>query len=541
MISMTARSELNKTWNYDAWLIGGIILVSVLIRAYKLTAKGLLFWDEGLFLMGAKFFSWRVEQLWLTLLNWLGFSSSMPASPMGYPGFPVFIWKPLHVILISLFSAFVGLGDYTGAILSVICAALQVALVYMVAKRMFDARIAVFSSFILALMPYHIFYSRLNMHEIDSTLFLLASVVVLYFGLEIQGRSRLLALFSSGLLFGASITTSYRWIIIVPLPYLFILIGSIRGKGSWHKQLFILVVAFTTGLLVIVATVNMVYYITFSPHYLRYEPGSYLEAMRHKFATESRFDFEHPFYYLKQLWRMDSALLFCLYMLGMLLLALRRDVKGLYILAFGLFPLLFYSFASQRLFRTITVCLPFFAIASGYCLNWIINMVARKLGGKLSLAVATLLCAVIIISVSSEICSIHALRSGYGEAIDYMSSHKGLGNVSTMTPIFAFYLGKQNSLRMPVDWAGAVKARELGAVYLIVDWERYVWESEFLDGLMNSGTMPLMVFENHYVLYHPVLRENYLPLDARMLPKRDPNIAKILIFDLNQAINALQR
>ena len=172
------------------WVSLAILSASALgLRCWGVTRQGMLFWDEGLFLLGARFLQTRLPEL-----------AGLGCGPV--QGFPVLLEKPLHVILVALSGAG-GLSPTTGNRLSALAGTLTVLLVLRIARRAGSPAAGWASAAWLAVSSYHLLYSRTGLHEIDAA-FLGAAAVALVLrdagGVPGTGRR-----FLAGLLFGLAL------------------------------------------------------------------------------------------------------------------------------------------------------------------------------------------------------------------------------------------------------------------------------------------------------------------------------------------------
>jgi len=100
---MQCNQTIRDDGTYFWWVLTGIGLIGVSIRIFSLFQKELCFWDEGIFLMGCKFLRWRLHYLFHYGISLLGFQTLLP-DPSTFQGYPVFLQKPFHVVLLTLSS-----------------------------------------------------------------------------------------------------------------------------------------------------------------------------------------------------------------------------------------------------------------------------------------------------------------------------------------------------------------------------------------------------------------------------------------------------
>jgi len=272
-----------KTYNQKKFygLLTFIILVAAVIRLFQIKNKGLCFWDEGIFYMGCKFFRWRSSILLHQMLNHLGFSYEIP-NPGNFPGYPVFLQKPVHIVLLSISSVIGGMNVLIGVYHSIFYGLVSIFLTGILGKKLFNQSTGIIAAAWLALEPYHIHYSRLGLHETDSMVLLLLAVI---FWLN-NHLGRKFFIFLSGFLLMASLGASYRifpFLGIIPLWDIYL-----NRKDLWSNIYLKRASIFIFACLIMFSCINLLYYFAFYPHYLWSQPGSYVELLKKKFFHLNR-------------------------------------------------------------------------------------------------------------------------------------------------------------------------------------------------------------------------------------------------------------
>ena len=152
-------------------------------------------------------------------------------------------WAPpfFHVVTAAVYKIFIGLSkdvaDFAIKMISPILGSLTLIIFFMVAKSLFNKKIAFFSLLFLAFIPLHIDYSVFS--YVDGTITFLA-VLSVYFAL----KSRIML---SAIAAGLAILTKYNGIFILPV-LLFIVYKNFKGKGNlWKNVLIVSIVPILIG------------------------------------------------------------------------------------------------------------------------------------------------------------------------------------------------------------------------------------------------------------------------------------------------------
>lgn len=528
---MTTRQNNNRFF----LCLGAILIAAALIRYYQAFNRGLSYWDEGLFIMGARFVRWRTGILFYELQNTIGHHVA-PALPGLYRGLPVFLQKPAHVLLLTVWTL-PGWNEVMAAVsYSIHWSLVSIGCTAFLGRRWFNASAGLFAALWLSFQPYHVHYSRLALHETDSmALFLLAmlSWSVMH---EKGGFFRGVC---TGALAALALGASYRYLPMIALGMGFEVFAAVRKNPApryWLKRWLSLAVGITG----ILCLLNASYRILFSPDYLWSQPGSYLDVLKMKFfGGESSFDLEHPFFYLQMMYRFDGIWILTVSLAAAgFLLIVRRKLPGMLFL-WILCPLLLFSITRTRVPRTISMTLPFWALAVGYLLS---RLIRERSSARIPPAVRrTLVVLVIAISAASAVPSLHriwGLRSGYEDVIQWLNNHANPTHLSTMAPIYAVYQGRR-AVR-PVPFTPEEILREVettGVRYLTVDWQKFLRYSRGVYEI-EKAVLPVYVAPNNTGTFFASLHENHLPEDIEKL-RTDPTLAYVKVYDLHEALRAM--
>jgi mannosyltransferase len=118
----------------------------------------------ALFLISALAFALRVykldtESLWLDEILSIKLSSiDIPSAIRTLPG--NYVHPPIYFIILHIWSRVVGQSEFSLRFLSVLFGPLTAVVTYRLARTLFDLRTALLSALLLALCPYHVYYSQ---------------------------------------------------------------------------------------------------------------------------------------------------------------------------------------------------------------------------------------------------------------------------------------------------------------------------------------------------------------------------------------------
>ena len=210
----------------------GIVLIALFARFFRITSNDLVFYDEGMYLGYNRAFLNLVSQNppkniteFLIILN-LIFKTAL-ATP-----------KALWFFLINLRVFITGVDSLCfSRILSALCGIATVVLTFFWAKKYFvSTRIAMISAIILALLPSHVFYSRLGMQESLSCLLFLIALYSYVF----SKRGFSIGSMVSAILMFAVFLTNYRMIVAPFFILLFAIFWMIVSQQRFDLRKFLL-------------------------------------------------------------------------------------------------------------------------------------------------------------------------------------------------------------------------------------------------------------------------------------------------------------
>jgi len=398
-------------------------------------------------------------------------------------------------------------------------------------RRMFGVTAGLGAALWLAFEPYHVHYSRLGLHETDSMFLMIAGV----YAWQISKKSgERFPLFLCGLLLMLAIGTSYRLFPMFLIVCVYELYGSIKrqtGIGNTITRFFILI----SGAGIAYCFLDSAYRVIFTPHYLWAQPSSYWTILQNKMISETSMDLKYPEFYFQMFRQFDGWIPLLVLSVAILWTILRGDTDRRHVAFLFLIPFVLFGVTSTRLARTITGILPWGALAVGITFQDFLKH--RFFEGHFrSRTAGTVFWIAILGSMILNVIPLYEIKSGYSDAIKFLKERNVNYHLTTMTPVYAFYLGRhavdtpQYSLEQLQEQVNQTHAR-----YLSVDWQKYLRYSPAIRKIEET-VLPIFAVRNEVVKHFSTLHENHLPQDVEKLRAVDPTLHYIKIYDLYTAL-----
>jgi len=149
---------------------------------------------------------------------------------------------PVSTYFNALSASVLGLSEFSMRIVEVIFGVLTVAIMYLLTKKLFNEKVALISSLLLAVTPLHVIYSRFAYTDVMLLFFMLVSVLFTEYSFDRKSyRYPLLA----GLFAALAFLTKYSAIVVL-LPYhlIFFLRTGERDFGKWVKNIAVQIITF---------------------------------------------------------------------------------------------------------------------------------------------------------------------------------------------------------------------------------------------------------------------------------------------------------
>lgn len=513
-------------------VLGGIIL-----RWVGLAQNDFFFYDEGYYLNE----------------NRRAFVEFISRQPLHTPGELIRgIYANLQVVLgtgkalwlfLSNLRVFFGWKEawYFPKILSALLGSLTVGLLYLFARRYFCCnKKALWSAMLLALVPSHVFYSRLAMQEACSTFLVLLGFYFYLFPRRLGWQT-----FLSGFIFMLAYFSSYRLIIIPLLTGLAELLVSLDErklpdfrKYFWH--------ALTFGSLVLLAGS-----IDQGQHWQVIVPWMFYQQSLAQHEPFQWFNlFSYPYYTFKL-----EGFFFGLFFWSNLRWLVRRQWKMALPFLLACLQMTLFSFAEDKAARYICVVYPFMAMAIA---TGIVALLEKFPDGDwrrpaARVAVGMLFCGMLLNSwlILQE-------HSDYRPAAEFLKrQNPGVKFVTSQKWVMDLYVtNPRNVEELPRYFPLLVQKQRQGFQYLVIDPQAYVsWtrdQKRFVPPLtdylefVRARIEPVKIFP-HLNSPSQILLERFVfehnsnfrqSLRFLELARREP-LGEIRIYDLKQVVDTV--
>lgn len=413
---------------YQVVFLGLIVFMAAVLRFYKLDAWS--FWlDEILTINASEFIAdWPLTRL------------------------------PVYLVATRVITDFLGVNEWSARLFSVIIGIVTPLIMYFPVKRLFGGNVALIAMFILALSPWHIFWSQ---HARFYTLWLLfycLGLLLFYIALE-EHRPKLLVI--AVILLILAVRERIMALFFVPALglYLFALLGLRFGNAFRLKRPALLAVFVGVGLI------------------LAYDVGGYLFAGRGSAIVSVMEAFigqqnTNPL-------RLGASIIYRISLpviafgaMGGLLLLWERQRSGLFLVINAFIPPLILLVLSLVMFtvdRYIFMALPFWAILTAIALHRLIE------GSRNPLFAAGIMVFLFVFLLSEDVLYYqyqHGGRADWRQAFALVEQQQESDDIilSNWPQIGEYYLGGETLLPLAIP----PPAHSGRAWYVVDDIEAYV-------------------------------------------------------------------
>ncbi len=428
------------------------VVAGVVFRLYHLGLSGIFFYDEALYLNqslpGLDFI--RHHHL-------SGFSDIEKAFEF-YLRFPLNFTKPIWILIIDSRYLITRWDDWDYAkYAACFFGILTLPLTFIFARRFFNSTaVACFSTAILALLPAHVFYSRLGYQETFSAFIALAG-----FYCYIFPRAFGLRTFLAGILLSMAYLANYR-LVILP-GYLLLIelwLGKVQGEGlRWRHFLW----ASMTFLIILVGVGGLM-----DGAQMRYT-FAWIFHQQDMAATKRLWSefLSYPYY----LFRLENWLLALAFFASVLFLLRRNWKPALPFVIVGV-QMLIFSSASDRAARYIAVVLPFVAMASAASIDELYRQAVHARKGIILAVVLGVMFTGFILKIVPLVTAV----SDYRTSVEYLRGRdSGVKFLSTQDIVQKLYLDdRRNVAAAPEDFKLLFPFYAKGFRYLVVDPQAYI-------------------------------------------------------------------
>lgn len=356
-----SSGQVVKSKEYISWLglvVCAAILLGVIFRFYAITQNTFVFYDEGMWLLQSHSLVESIEQNSQATL-----STRMKLLDSAFHA-SLQTGKALWAYLSMLRGFFVGAdGYFFTRVISAVLGVLTIGLVFLFGRKFYQStQVALIAAALVAIMPTHIFYSRLALQESFSAFFFLLGIYLYVFALKISPRVVL-----AGVCFAAVYFVNYRMIII---PFF---LGCSELYLSWAQQrrvrwknwlctsIVFAFLVFGVGALDDAANLR----VTFG---WMFHQG---ELAKGTFAITNLLSY--PYY----MWTFEGAIFASVFWSSIILLIRRRWQAAFPFVLVVLFMGVF-SLPQEKGVRYVTSALPFVALAVAWMLTYMNSFVTKR-------------------------------------------------------------------------------------------------------------------------------------------------------------------
>jgi len=508
-----------------------IIVFGILLRFFEITHNNFIFYDEGMYLNHNRELLAKIKEFppkdlneLLAIFKIIFYSALATAK---------WLW-----FFISNLRIFVGGPDafYFNRVVSAVCGVLTVGLTYMFTQKVFKSKdIALLSAAVLAVLPSHVFYSRLAMQESFSTLCLLVGAYLYISGCDFRLRSILAAIFFSAVFF-----TNYRMVVLPVLLVVLEIFYSMSHKRSWDWVKWLGTTLAFYGIIFWIGSLNH--------GSNRFITTAWMTHQAQMAAQEWRwldlFSYPYDIFVLE-------GFLFGLLFFSNVYWLYKRDWQKFLPGAIVLAQMAMFSFAAERGARYLCVVLPFAVMAGALSIRYFVLN-----AGLFKRWAALLLLGMVFCSLAAKSVAVAQTPSGYEQAVKILQQKDPQAKILATQPLLVNLWVSDPSVveSAPKDFRDLIIRYSQGYRYLILDPQAYVsWTAtgehfttplaDYL-GFIRAKMSPVVKFSHlnltlmeRFVLDH---NENFLN-SANFLNRRDEDFGAVYVYDLTQCIAVMQK
>ncbi len=545
-----------------------ILILGASLRFHRITELEPGIWDEGSYLLEARFISsfcgavWDSAKLFVkekrTGKDVWKREEQLPGIREAIKGKPPKYGRILHCTFVAAANLLVGERPYLGNVVNAVFGTLTIWIVFLLGRMMYDERIGLVAALIFAVMGYHIHYSRSGLAEAD-TLFFVALAFFFYY----KSRFRFPDLSQKdlalcGLVLGTGFTVHNRCIVIFGLIFLLELLLFWRqgGISKSVKQMRILLL---TGFFLLPSFVwETFYHMVFiifrhlvipmtTPTFLEQVLFGFWHSLLWGYISENfRPSGFLSFPYLYQ--HMNGILALLLLAVGLYLAFRRRSLPDRILGAWFVFPFVLYSLTNAGLTRFFALILPPAAILSAAAF---FSLPGKQ--GTMSLWTRRAQPVVLILLVLTGLacCWFRVLppASGYAAAMEFLKGQDTTRHIATGMPLCQVYVGVENVKRPPESMEELETLYQEGFRYYVIDFNRIIYtyyqmnRVEVMDQV-SERLEPIFSVRNDFIGRPQNAFEGNLyfwKTLAMMKEGREQKMDRIRIFDLDAYFDAPDR
>jgi hypothetical protein len=440
------------------WAAGAVILLGVLFRVVGITNNDFIFYDEGYYL------NWN-RPLGEVLVHHQLTGEEIPKAIFAYVNRCLASGKTLWFMLVDSRIFWGGLEQWSlSRVWASVLGLTTLALTFIFAKQFFNSKnIALGATALLAVLPSHVFYSRIGMQESLSALLVLSGF---YFYLYSQAGIRPFGwrTFLAGFFWGLAYFSNYRLImlpVLITFCELYLAFSESRRpdfrKWLWAILVFLLCVfgfgSFNDGQ-------NMAVIFSWVFHQAEMANGqrSWINI------------FSYPYY----LFRLDTGLFALAFFANVYFVAV-KNWKPLLPFSLVLVQMAVFTCASEKGARYVGVVLPFMAMSVAYLISWLWTRVSLK---KIQLAVIGFVVVMLLMMTAKSFALVRSSTnsSDYQAAVMFLKKHDPKAKILSSQPyVQKLYFNNSEDVReVPSSFEVLLNDYRNGYRYLILCPQAYI-------------------------------------------------------------------
>lgn len=507
------------------------IVLGCLLRFFEIAQNSFIFYDEGMYLSHNRELLLKIDQFpakdtneFIAILRILFLTALATAK---------WLW-----FFVSNLRVFVDGPDmyFFNRIISAVCGVLTVWLTYLFTRRLYrESQLAILSAALLAVLPSHVFYSRLAMQESFSAMFLLFGMFLYSLRREVS-----VLLIVCALAFSAVYFTNYRMIILPVLLGVVELFQSLAEKRLFAWKKYGLTVTVFLAVIIGVGLINNASNLSITTAWM----GRQAELASGGFQLIDILSYPYSIF------RLDGVLFGSFLTLSIFWLVV-RDWQKFFPAALVLTQMLIFTFASEKGARYLCVVLPFAAIAVALGLqHFLIDNFRFKKWAPV------LLCALVFFSLAFKSVSLVSTPRGYERAVRSIRENDPQAKIlSTQPLVMNLWTSASNDvLPAPKNVHELFSLYAQGYKYLVLDPQAYVsWTNSgqrFTEPLADylgfiSAQMPVAAKFSHL---NPALMERFvfdhnesLVNSIRFLNRKYEDSGAVYVYDLSKVLPVMQK
>lgn len=432
-------------------------MVAFLFRFIGLKERGIFLCDEGDLLCGGK----TVVAVSNFVFNKIFHPEAIKTSFANYVstnggGYASAV-KPGHYLLVAISFLVGGVHDYSALYFSAILGLMTIILVFLIARLLYNIKVAIYSAILASFSPYLVNYSRSALSVCAATFFLYLGAYLLFKYIKNfeYKKSYKLYLIFSGMAFGYAYACHYN--LIATIGIIFIVFAFFTFKRAGLKDLIFLIIGFITPLILLEIpyvvvkhlTKGMLGTTTGQPYIIK----TYFEQL--VFVYRRTFSSGRPsasvFSYIDLMLKTEGFLVLILFFFGSIFMFREKFKKNRFrnVLLFCLGPcmLLLFSLLGEKAPRTILSVMPAFYIIVALFLSELESMIHAIVKNKYMSYAFLILPIWLGIIIFQSLVSFEYIRfkSPYHHAIDYIKKQGDHKHFSSNPPVSIFYTGLKNT------------------------------------------------------------------------------------------------